>query len=82
MVQPFQDRLRRVVLAGRGTGESIGTHHILHVGSWWVHAGPDVVVIIQQGTHVPGRDVALPPIVGHPQATQGVHCCALGPSQL
>lgn len=27
--------------------EGMGTHHILHVGSRWVHTGPDVVVIIQ-----------------------------------
>lgn len=31
----------------RGHWQSVGTHHILHVGSRWVHAGPDVVVIIQ-----------------------------------
>lgn len=31
----------------RGHWQSVRTHHILHVGSRWVHAGPDVVVIIQ-----------------------------------
>ena len=31
----------------RGHWQSMRTHHILQVGSKWVHAGPDVVVIIQ-----------------------------------
>jgi hypothetical protein len=59
----------------------MGTHHVLHVGGRWVHAGSDVVVIVQKGSHVSGRDVALPAVPGHPQATQGLHSCALGLGQ-
>lgn len=36
------------------------THHIFHVGSWWIYMCPDLIVVVQKCTHIPGRNIALP----------------------
>lgn len=78
--QPLQATVSRLGWL-RGAPGRLWTHHILHVGSRRVYAGPDVVVIIQQGAHVPGRDMAFPAVPGHPQARQGPHSYVLGLAQ-
>jgi len=40
-------------------------YHVLHIGRWRGHLGADSVVVLQQHTHVPGRDCPLAPGARH-----------------